>query len=237
VVVQQGKDLEFEIEKLEMRIKDLEVDRAFMREELAEAKLYIVKLQEILDLKQASDKARLRSWDVFKSLYTLESSCTELKFCEQRLDDEGAVIVADTFDVFSSLSTLNLSDNMIAAKGMEALSIPLARKTSLSSLVLTGNQLGDASMDKVGMVLGNISLTSLGLGKNQISCAGAAILANTLSLDMPASQYLRKIDLSGNEIAAKGSEAIGQALIRNTTLDHLNLGEREEYMRTQALLL
>ena len=78
--------------------------------------------QEILDLKQASDKARLRSWDVFKSLYTIDSSSTELNFVGQRLDDEGAVIVADTIDVFSSLQTLNLSENMVAAKGMEALS-------------------------------------------------------------------------------------------------------------------
>lgn len=202
-----------------------------MREELAEAKLYIVKLQDILDLKQASDKARLRSWDVFKSLYTLESSCTELNFVEQRLDDEGAVIVADTFDVFSSLSTLNLSDNMIAAKGMEALSIPLARKTSLRSLTLAGNQLGDDSMDKVGMVLSMVSITSLNLGQNQISCTGAGILASTLSPDMPASQYLTRLDLHGNEIAAKGAEAIAQALMSNTTLDHLNLGKRQKCYR------
>jgi hypothetical protein len=40
----------------------------------------------------------------------------------QRLDDEGAVIVSDTIDVFSSLQTLNLSDNVVAAKGLEALS-------------------------------------------------------------------------------------------------------------------
>ena len=79
-------------------------------------------VQEILDLKQASDKARLRSWDVFKSLYTIDSSSTELNFIGQRLDDEGAVIVSDTIDVFSSLQTLNLSENVVAAKGMEALS-------------------------------------------------------------------------------------------------------------------
>jgi hypothetical protein len=79
-------------------------------------------VQEILDLKQASDKARLRSWDVFKSLYTIDSSSTELNFVGQRLDDEGAVIVSDTIDVFSSLQTLNLSENVVAAKGMEALS-------------------------------------------------------------------------------------------------------------------
>ena len=79
-------------------------------------------VQEILDLKQASDKARLRSWDVFKSLYTIDSSSTELNFIGQQLDDEGAVIVSDTIDVFSSLQTLNLSENVVAAKGMEALS-------------------------------------------------------------------------------------------------------------------
>jgi hypothetical protein len=32
----------------------------------------------MLDLKQRSDKARLRSWDVFKSLYTLERSVAPL---------------------------------------------------------------------------------------------------------------------------------------------------------------
>jgi SUMO ligase MMS21 Smc5/6 complex component len=50
----------------------------------------------MLDLKQRSDKARLRSWDVFKSLYTLERSVAPLLHlkCLYTLERSGVACVA-----------------------------------------------------------------------------------------------------------------------------------------------
>jgi len=212
------------IEKLELQIKDLQIEVAFVREEAAQVKLYL-RLTDIIDLKTRSEAARLKSWDVFKSLYTLDSATTELCFMGQRVNNEGAVIVANTLPVFSSLRALDLSNNQISREGMEALSITLNTKTQLMTLNMQDNKLGDDSMGILANVLNHVPLKSLNLGLNDIRDQGVAVISGSLHQEMPAAGTLASLNLCQNKIGPIGCLSIAQALLQNTSLKMLNLAD------------
>ena len=191
----------------------------------AQVKLYNVRLTDIIDLKTRSEAARLKSWDVFKSLYTLDSATTELCFIGQRVNNEGAVIVANTLPVFSSLRALDLSNNQISREGMEALSITLNTKTQLITLNMQDNKLGDDSMGILANVLNQVPLKSLNLGLNDIRDQGVAVISGSLHQEMPAAGTLASLNLCQNKIGPIGCLSIAQALLQNTSLKMLNLAD------------
>jgi hypothetical protein len=61
-------------------------------------------------------QARISSWEVFRELYTTPDDTLDFGFSGKKLGDEGTMIVSDALGVFTSLQSLNLSDNGIGKR-------------------------------------------------------------------------------------------------------------------------
>uniref|UniRef100_A0A6U4VMR8 Uncharacterized protein n=1 Tax=Hemiselmis andersenii TaxID=464988 RepID=A0A6U4VMR8_HEMAN len=209
-----------QIEELEMREDSRQAEMRFLQEQLAEAKLYIVKLTETLDLKGAADDVRIQAWETFRDLYTMPSDSEGVLFAGKALRDEGAMIVADAIDVFTGLKNLTLSDNAIKRRGMEHLASHLSSSTTLETLDLQSNLIADEGCASVAAMITGSKLSSVHLGANNISDPGVNILCSALSDDRCA---LKSLHLNNNKIGEKGARYICSALCKNTSLEFLSL--------------
>ncbi|XP_068753929.1 nucleotide-binding oligomerization domain-containing protein 2-like [Montipora capricornis] len=122
--------------------------------------------------------------------------------------------------VNTSLTTLKLSGNSIGDAGATSLSQALAVNTSLTTLELYGNSIGDAGATSLSQALAvNTSLTTLELYGNSIGDAGATSLSQALAVNTS----LTTLKLSHNSIGDAGATSLSQALAVNTSLTTLDL--------------
>eukprot|EP00285_Hemiselmis_virescens_P016653 CAMPEP_0173401924 /NCGR_PEP_ID=MMETSP1356-20130122/52477_1 /TAXON_ID=77927 ORGANISM="Hemiselmis virescens, Strain PCC157" /NCGR_SAMPLE_ID=MMETSP1356 /ASSEMBLY_ACC=CAM_ASM_000847 /LENGTH=357 /DNA_ID=CAMNT_0014362177 /DNA_START=45 /DNA_END=1118 /DNA_ORIENTATION=+ len=217
---ESNHDLAQQIEALEVREETREAEMRFLQEQLAEAKLYIVKLTETLDLKGAADDIRIQAWDVFRDLYTMSSESESVVFSGKALRDEGTMIVADAIDVFTSLKTLKLSDNAIRRRGIEHLAKHLSSSTTLEHLDLQGNNVGDEGCASVAAIMMGSSVSCVHLDANQVTDAGVGVLCSALSDERCT---LTALHLGQNKIGEKGARTLCASLSQNTSLQFLSL--------------
>ncbi|XP_068699916.1 protein NLRC3-like isoform X2 [Montipora foliosa] len=122
--------------------------------------------------------------------------------------------------VNTSLTTLKLSGNRIGDAGATSLSQALAVNTSLTTLYLPDNSIGDEGATSLSQALAvNTSLTALHLRDNYIGDAGATSLSQALAVNTS----LTTLKLSGNSIGYAGATSLSQALAINTSLTTLHL--------------
>ncbi|XP_068753925.1 nucleotide-binding oligomerization domain-containing protein 2-like [Montipora capricornis] len=122
--------------------------------------------------------------------------------------------------VNTSLTTLDLTWNSIGDEDASSLSQALAVNTSLTTLDLTWNSIGDEDASSLSQALAvNTSLTTLDLSHNSIGAEGATSLSQALAVNTS----LTTLDLSDNSIGAEGATSLSQALAVNTCLTTLNL--------------
>ncbi|XP_068699918.1 protein NLRC3-like isoform X2 [Montipora foliosa] len=155
-----------------------------------------------------------------KLAYTFGKS---LDLTEIRTYFESRTRIAALFQalaVNTSLTTLRLDDNSIGDEGATSLSQVLAVNTSLTTLKLSGNSIGDAGATSLSQALAvNTSLTTLKLFGNSIGEAGATSLSQALAVNTS----LTTLKLSGNSIGDAGATSLSQALAVNTSLTTLKL--------------
>ena len=121
----------------------------------------------------------------------------------------------------ATIETLDLSDNSI--ESADDLAEMIRSNTTLQSLMLEDNQLGDAGMTNLAASLQeNQTLQELCLRSNGIGSAGATALAAALS---QSTNSLRVLNLSRNSIDDNGAISLAQALSQNNKcqLETLNL--------------
>ncbi len=122
----------------------------------------------------------------------------------------------------NSLTSLDLSLNLIGAEGTKSIAAVLEKNTSLTSLDLRGNSIGAEGAKSIAAVLeNNTSLTSLDLSLNAIGAEGAKSIAAVLENNTS----LTSLDLSFNAIGDEGAKSIAAGLENNTSLSSLDLGE------------
>ena len=122
--------------------------------------------------------------------------------------------------VNTSLSSLDLHANSIGDEGANLLAQALRVNTSLSSLNLHCNSIGDEGANSLAQALRvNTSLSSLDLSRNSIGNEGA----NSLTQALTVNTSLSSLDLSGNSIGNEGANSLAQALRVNTSLFSLTL--------------
>ena len=170
------------------------------------------------------------------------------------LGSNGATALSKGLATTKTLKVLNLAQNVIGAKGMEALAEALARDTdegmdaattsSVEDLDLQHNGCGDDGCSALARHgLGN--LQRLLLGFNGIGASGARAIADALKKrhreegedangDMDTgddSQYIakrmRSLDLKCNVVGSEGAQALSDALDDVESLDLSNNGVRE----------
>jgi hypothetical protein len=90
-----------------------------------------------------------------------------------------------------------------------------------SDFMLWGKELDDDDLRAIAVELRvNTTLTSLDLGNDLISDAGAASLAEALKVNTA----LKELNISANSILDVGGASLAKALTVNTTLTKLDLG-------------
>ena len=120
----------------------------------------------------------------------------------------------------TSLTTLDLSQNSIGDEGATSLSQALALNTTLTTLTLSQNSIGTEGATSLSQALAvNTSLTTLHLSWNSIGAVGANLLSQSLAVNTS----LTTLTLSHNSIGAEGATSFSQALAVNTSLTTLHL--------------
>ncbi|XP_044178924.1 NLR family CARD domain-containing protein 3-like [Acropora millepora] len=122
--------------------------------------------------------------------------------------------------VNTSLTSLHLGLNSIGDEGANSLSEALRVNTSLTSLDLDDNSIGKEGAYSLSEALRvNTSLTSLDLSKNSIGVEGASSLSQTLRVNTS----LTSLRLYWNSIGDDGASSLSEALRVNTSLTSLDL--------------
>ena len=129
-------------------------------------------------------------------------------------------VLTRALKVNTSLSSLDLKGNPIGNEGANSLAQALRVNTSLSSLDLSRNFIGNKEANSLAQALRvNTSLSSLKLSGNSIGNEGANSLAQALTVNTS----LSSLDLSMNSIGYGGANSLAQALTVNTSLSSLDL--------------
>ncbi|KAF9202921.1 hypothetical protein BGZ59_001909 [Podila verticillata] len=129
-------------------------------------------------------------------------------------------MLTETLKTNSTLTTLSLVGNAIGDNGAHALSEVLKNNSALTILDLRGNEIGDNGAQALSEALKtNSTLTTLELSYGLIGSNGAQALAEALM----ANSTLTNLKLWGNSIGDNGTQALAEALKTNSSLTTLNL--------------
>jgi len=161
--------------------------------------------------------------NVYVSLETLNLSDNYIKSFD----------LAPAFKKSPTLTSLDLSENLISEDGIVEIANALEISRTLKSLNLAKNKLSPsnvsglsgAGLRALGQALGkNPALHHLDLSHNSIDTAGALYIAS----GMKSNTNLQSLDLSQNpRIGDKGAIALGELLPVNRSLKRLNLSNTE----------
>ncbi|NGX38634.1 MAG: hypothetical protein K1000chlam2_01810, partial [Chlamydiae bacterium] len=136
------------------------------------------------------------------------------------VQNEGAEALAAAFERNSSLESLILRYNSIGDKGAKALAASLLINQSLLKLDLSDNDIADERAKALAPFLEkNQTLLKLDLSSNDIADERAKALAASLEKN----QTLLELDLRHNQIGDKSTEAFAKALEKNQSLQKLDL--------------
>ncbi|GAQ84268.1 hypothetical protein KFL_001820210 [Klebsormidium nitens] len=154
-------------------------------------------------------------------LNQLLSNLATLNLASNRIDKEGAKILATELERATMLKTLDLRWTVISDSGIGALASKLGELVTLTALNLGFNEISSGGARRLGPQLCKlVKLTSLDLGHNRIEAAGARVLASALG----ALSCLTNLDLGHNRMEAGGIQALAPVLSKMTRLESLNLG-------------
>jgi len=138
-----------------------------------------------------------------------QNTIEELFLNGNKIDDDGAALIAATVQNSTSLRKLWLYNNCIGEEGGVALGRALKVNTSLVSLQLRENKLGNESAKEMAEALKshNKTLTVLGVDNNLIRNKGAISLLTSLSVN----PNLSRVWIAGNKFGHRKLEELIKA--------------------------
>ena len=132
----------------------------------------------------------------------------------------GTSKLAEALKTNTSITTLNLHGNQIGDEGIFKLTEALKPNTTITTLHLSGNQIGDEGASKLAEALKtNTTITTLWLSSNRIGDKGASNLAEALKINAS----ITTLDLSDSQMGDEGVSRLAEALKINTAVTTLNL--------------
>ncbi|KAL2082731.1 hypothetical protein ACEWY4_022549 [Coilia grayii] len=138
----------------------------------------------------------------------------ELNLSHNLIGDRGARAIGKLLNR-SCLHILSVYDNQIRGPGAQALGHALSKNTSLLSLNLRLNRLGDEGGQAIAQALvKNQTLLSLHLGSNQLSEPTAIVLSQALAKN----STLKSINLSCNRLGVDGGKVLEEGMSHNSTV-------------------
>jgi Ran GTPase-activating protein (RanGAP) involved in mRNA processing and transport len=119
---------------------------------------------------------------------------------------------------------LDVRRESITGEGCKALKAGLAANSTLQTLDLTGNGLGNVGVGDLEPALrNNTVLQQLRLDMNGLGPAGGQTMRSLLQ----GHSRLIRLQLAGNSLGCQGAKALADALVTNTTLQFLDLNEND----------
>jgi len=135
--------------------------------------------------------------------------------------------IADQLGQNSHLLSLRLDkNNLIADDGVCRLVKALSNNTTLTSLSLWQNKIGDIGASALSQLLhkNQPPLELLDVSDNSLSDDGAVAIGNSLAGNM----CLQLLYIFGNSIGSQGAQAIGRPLLsKNSTLEQIFLNDNK----------
>lgn len=160
------------------------------------------------------------------SLVSLDLSSHE-GLHRNRLSLLGAQAVGRVLKNPSVLSVLNLAGTGIGPEGLEYIIQGLQENLTLSSLNLSNNMLGGKIIEKLAVAITYSDLRELNLGMNKISNEGCEYIALMLSGGYQGYCTIIKLDISYNEITTVGLTKLMAALRINNQITYLTLKKND----------
>jgi hypothetical protein len=138
----------------------------------------------------------------------------------EKINAKGAPALADALKVNTSVTTIDLWSNQIGNKNTATLADALKINKSVTAINLYYNGIGVEGASALADALKvNTSLTRINLGYNEIGDVGASALADALKVNTS----LTTIDVIGNRIGDEGAAALVDALQVNTSVTSIDL--------------
>jgi len=169
----------------------------------------------------------------------VSSALTELDLTNNRLEDDGAMVVSDGLMLLPSLIILRLGSNGIGSVGGRAIGASIRRISHLSFLDLHGNPLGDIGLQSVLGALGSLAylehLILYDCGASSQQTLNALVRGLTENTSISVCSGLEVLDLQNNSF---GSSAVKKFLMQCSGLGSpqvIKLGMREEERLMMAM--
>ncbi|KAL0964969.1 hypothetical protein UPYG_G00275090 [Umbra pygmaea] len=141
-------------------------------------------------------------------------SLRELYLSHNQISDRGARALGKLLNR-SKLETLCVYDNNIQGLGALAIGYALAKNTTLRSLNLCLNRLGDEGGQAIAQaLLKNCTLERLHLGSNEMSGPTARAMSQVLIQN----SSLRSINLNCNNLGEDGGKELAEGMSQNSTV-------------------
>jgi len=153
-------------------------------------------------LMEANDLIALETSAISDMITSLE----EINIKNNKLGDDGAVILSKGIIKSYTLRVLDITENNITATGATAIAESLLYNTSLEVLNMSNNAIGEDGAIQFGhAITNNKMLKHLHLGDCKITATGVTAIANGLLHN----NSLKVLYLSNNAISLDGAAAIG----------------------------
>jgi Ran GTPase-activating protein (RanGAP) involved in mRNA processing and transport len=144
----------------------------------------------------------------------------EIRITHRNLNDTDCKAISNALLVNKTVTTLDLSNNLITDKGALYLASAMVERDLVRVLVLAGNKLAYNSAEIFAELLQRSkSLAVLDLSGNKIDDKACVVLAEALK----SNKTLQECNLSHNKLSENAGIALAEALTYNTTLQRLNL--------------
>lgn len=156
-----------------------------------------------------------------QALQSHGSQMEQLVFDGGELEDYGAVVIADALPA-TNLHSLVLWDNRIGPKGSAAIAAALRQMTSLTTIELANNNVGNPGAKVLASALEGSQVQTIGLNRNGIRNKGAKALAEALG-----ASRVEMLRLSHNQIGDSGMKALSAALSKSRALRTLEIAHNQ----------
>ena len=157
----------------------------------------------------------------------------ELYISDNKLGDDGAVIMSEQITKTNTLRVLDIRNNIITSTGAIAIANSLLHNTSLEVLYMNYNAIGQDGTKAIAQAITNNKiLKKLYINNCKISTGATAIAYSLLH-----NTSLEVLDMSFNAIGQDGAIVISQAIINNKTLKELCVYDDDDTIDEESAMI
>jgi hypothetical protein len=147
-----------------------------------------------------------------------------IKLNEQNLNNDDVISLAKALMGNSSVTTLDLSHNLVGGEGVKHLSLAIRIDNSITFIDLSNNLIGYDGIEYLSLGLEkNTSITHIDLSFNMIGLSQCFRDKSKLVELFEKSLGLKYLNLSYNHIGTEGAKILAKSLAKNQTIYYIDL--------------